>query len=161
MDMVSRLGQLSKNISRSSLVPLSEWITGNRLDFFTSTSQPDTIPPSTRFQLANGIQGNTHPICYRINLNEKLGEGSMRKAYATEAFGHLLERYKEILMHCPSLNNHFKLKAQQISLVCHAVIATGPVTAPTNNQPGMDMELFQIMDAFTHWTYNQSSGKYL
>ncbi|KAI7945019.1 hypothetical protein MJO28_010714 [Puccinia striiformis f. sp. tritici] len=155
MDMVSRLGQLSKNISRSSLVPLSEWITGNRLDFFTSTSQPDTIPPSTRFQLANGIQGNTHPICYRINLNEKLGEGSMRKAYATEvktdlgggiehinhwvakvrksdnqpsigkhatdalmyqAFGHLLERYKEILMHCPSLNNHFKLKAQQISV---------------------------------------------
>ncbi|POW02505.1 hypothetical protein PSTT_11740 [Puccinia striiformis] len=125
MDMVSHLGQLSKNISSSSLVPLSKWITGNRLDFFTSTSQPDTIPPSTRFQLANGIQGNTHPICYRINLNEKLGEGSIDNqpsigkratdALMYQAFGHLLEQYKEILMNCPLLNNHFKLKAQQIS----------------------------------------------
>ncbi|KAI9631412.1 hypothetical protein KEM48_014386 [Puccinia striiformis f. sp. tritici PST-130] len=126
MDMVSHLGQLSKNISSSSLVPLSKWITGNRLDFFTSTSQPDTIPPSTRFQLANGIQGNTHPICYRINLNEKLGEGSIDNqpsigkratdALMYQAFGHLLEQYKEILMNCPLLNNHFKLKAQQISV---------------------------------------------
>ncbi|POW15584.1 hypothetical protein PSHT_06941 [Puccinia striiformis] len=112
MDMVSHLGQLSKNISSSSLVPLSKWITGNRLDFFTSTSQPDTIPPSTRFQLANGIQGNTHPICYRINLNEKLDLGggiehinhwvakpSIGKhatdALMYQAFGHLLERIRK------------------------------------------------------------------
>ncbi|KAI7943421.1 hypothetical protein MJO29_013265 [Puccinia striiformis f. sp. tritici] len=105
-----------------------------------------------------------------------------------QAFGHLLEQYKEILMNCPLLNNHFKLKAQQISVSLQktGLHPTGPVTAPTNvyfleatlagpyvkyssninfsipeNQPGMDMELFQIMDAFTHWTCNQSSGKYL
>ncbi|KNE89463.1 hypothetical protein PSTG_17081 [Puccinia striiformis f. sp. tritici PST-78] len=77
MDMVSHLGQLSKNISSSSLVPLSKWITGNRLDLVLEHHLESGIPPSTRFQLANGIQGNTHPICYRINLNEKLGEGSM------------------------------------------------------------------------------------
>ncbi|POW15374.1 hypothetical protein PSTT_02301 [Puccinia striiformis] len=59
LDMVSRLGQLSKNISSTSLVPSPKWITGHRLDFFTSTPRPDTMPPSTRFQLVNGIQG-TH-----------------------------------------------------------------------------------------------------
>ena len=30
-----------------------------------------------------------------------------------------------------------------------------------HEQVGMDADLFKLMDAFTHWSYNQSNGKYL
>ncbi|KAA1065376.1 Eukaryotic elongation factor-2 kinase [Puccinia graminis f. sp. tritici] len=230
-DLASHISRLSKrpldSIQHNNPIESPRWIIGKRLDFFTSPPPPSSnlIPESTQFQLPNGIYVIAHEITYRINFKQKIGEGTMRRAYAAEVktdlgggiehvnnwvakvrksdikpsitkhandalmyegFAYLLNEYKESLEMCEHLDKNLKIKASRIELVQHGVIATGDMNSPTDvyfletaldgpyvkyssnidfsrpeNEDGIDPELFALMDAFTHWSYNQSDGKYL
>ena len=73
-----------------------------------------------------------------------------------------------------------------LQVVRHAVVATGDVEVPNEvyfleaalvghyvkyssnvdfnvpaNQPGMDVDFLRLMNAFTHWSFQQSSGRSL
>ncbi|KNE98769.1 hypothetical protein PSTG_07956 [Puccinia striiformis f. sp. tritici PST-78] len=101
-------------------------------------------------------------------------------------FAHLLGRFRYAVEHCSNLIQSLEKKAKTIELVCYAVVAKGSMNSPedvyfleafltgayvcyssnfnfavTQNQPGMDNQLFQIMNALTHWSCNQSKGKLL
>ncbi|KAA1087189.1 Eukaryotic elongation factor-2 kinase [Puccinia graminis f. sp. tritici] len=231
-NLTSHLGRLSQRVQSSSTGgPSATWILGQRLCFFTTHPPPNSDPQSTRFQLSNGIQGITFPINYKVHLNQVVGSGGMRTAYAAEVktevadgiehinhwvakirldevepsidqhatdalmyegFSHLLAQFKLEISHCEYLRSKLKNKGSSIQasdfnlLVRHAVVANGPINSPTNvyfleafldgpyvkyssndnfavpnNQPGMDLDLFKLMNAFTHWTYNNSMGKHL
>ncbi|KAA1087446.1 Eukaryotic elongation factor-2 kinase [Puccinia graminis f. sp. tritici] len=221
-NLTSHLGRLSQRVQSSSTGgPSATWILGQRLCFFTTHPPPNSDPQSTRFQLSNGIQGITFPINYKVHLNQVVGSGGMRTAYAAEVktevadgiehinhwvakirldevepsidqhatdalmyegFSHLLAQFKLEISHCEYLRSKLKNKGSSIQ----AIVANGPINSPTNvyfleafldgpyvkyssndnfavpnNQPGMDLDLFKLMNAFTHWTYNNSMGKHL
>ncbi|POW14425.1 hypothetical protein PSTT_02972 [Puccinia striiformis] len=103
-----------------------------------------------------------------------------------EGFAHLLGKFKGAIQTCAALKLEFKMKSNAIELVRHAVVANGNPSDPKNvyfleaflagpyvkyssnfdfdvtqNQRGMDNQLFQLMNAFTHWSYNQSKGQRL
>ncbi|EHS62648.1 uncharacterized protein PGTG_22553, partial [Puccinia graminis f. sp. tritici CRL 75-36-700-3] len=199
-DLASHISRLSKrpldSIQHNTPIESPRWIIGKRLDFFTSPPPPasNLIPESTQFQLPNGIYVIAHPITYHINFKQKIGEGTMQRAYAAEVktdLGGGIEHVnnwvaKESLKKCEHLDKNLRIKASRIELVQHGVIATGDMESPTNvyflesaldgpyvkyssnidfsrpeNEDTIDPELFELMDAFTHWSYNQSDGKYL
>ncbi|WAR51732.1 hypothetical protein PtB15_1B168 [Puccinia triticina] len=87
-ELAAHLGRLSKRVlhttDQTTSGPDPEWIIGNRLCFFTGPPPTTSTPPSSTFQLSNGIHVATYPITYRVNLNQKIGEGSMRTAYAAQ-----------------------------------------------------------------------------
>ncbi|KAH9453368.1 hypothetical protein MJO29_012795 [Puccinia striiformis f. sp. tritici] len=223
--LASHMGRLSQRVHGSTIQEEGEWITGNRLTFFTTHPPSNSPPPAIKFQLSNGIHGITSPLVYRVNLNRIIGQGSMRIAYAAEVespdeegiatithwvakvclsdthpsivkhatdalmyegFAHLLAQFKSTIANCVPLDAQFKDKAKEMGLVRHAVVANGSLNAPENvyfleaclpgpyvkyssnfnfavtqDQQGMDNQLFQLMNAFTHWTYNESRGKHL
>ncbi|OAV94856.1 hypothetical protein PTTG_26847 [Puccinia triticina 1-1 BBBD Race 1] len=103
-----------------------------------------------------------------------------------EACALLLEEYRSVVQACRGLPMSTKTKAKQMQIIRHSVVFTGDKYCPADiyffekrltgtyvkyssnidfnvpvNQPGMDPKLLQLMDAFTHWTYNTSKGKNL
>ncbi|KAH9444082.1 hypothetical protein Pst134EB_026467 [Puccinia striiformis f. sp. tritici] len=96
--LTSHLHRLSQRVHSSTSGDEVDWITGNRLAFFTTHHLvPDNIGyPSIKFQLSNGIKGITWPITYRVKHNIIIGEGSMRTAYAAEVKTMMADGTEEI-----------------------------------------------------------------
>ncbi|EFP86344.1 uncharacterized protein PGTG_12300 [Puccinia graminis f. sp. tritici CRL 75-36-700-3] len=177
-DLASQISCLSKqpldSIPHNTPIESPRWIIGKQLDFFTSPPPPSSnlIPESTQFQLPNGIYVIAHPITYCINFKQNIGKGTMQRAYAAEVKTDLGGGIEHV--------NNWVAK-----LVQHGVIATGDMESLTNvyflesaldgpyvkyssnidfsrpaNEDTIDPELFKLIDAFTHWSYNKSDGKY-
>ncbi|EFP77605.1 alphaK I10 [Puccinia graminis f. sp. tritici CRL 75-36-700-3] len=103
-----------------------------------------------------------------------------------EACAVLLEEYLSVIEACQGLPMNTKAKAKQMQIIRHSVVFTGDIFCPTDiyffekHLPGkyvkyssntdfnitvdqirMDPKVFQLMNTFTHWTYNISNGKNL
>ncbi|EFP75676.2 uncharacterized protein PGTG_01007 [Puccinia graminis f. sp. tritici CRL 75-36-700-3] len=103
-----------------------------------------------------------------------------------EACALLLAEYRSVVHDCRILPMSTKAKAKQMQIIRHSVVFTGDLFFPTDvyffekrltgpyvkyssntdfnispNQPGMDPKILQLMNTFTHWTYNTSEGKNL
>ncbi|KNE89709.1 hypothetical protein PSTT_00999 [Puccinia striiformis] len=89
--------------------------------------------------------GDTHPSIHQHATDALMYDG----------FAHLLGQFKHTTERCSNLDVSLKKKASMIELVRNFNFAV------TQNQPGMDGQLFQIMNALTHWSYNQFKGKLL
>ncbi|WAQ91999.1 hypothetical protein PtA15_15A392 [Puccinia triticina] len=67
-ELAAHLGRLSKRVlhttDQTTSGPDPEWIIGNRLCFFTGPPPTTSTPPSSTFQLSNGIHVATYPITY-------------------------------------------------------------------------------------------------
>ncbi|EFP74487.2 alphaK I8 [Puccinia graminis f. sp. tritici CRL 75-36-700-3] len=105
-----------------------------------------------------------------------------------QACGLLLQEFKNVLSinTDPNLSPQIRQKAAAFNMVRHCVVVTGNKDIPskiyfieavlrghyvkyssnvnftiTRNQPGMDIENLEIMNAFTHWSYINSHGQSL
>ncbi|KAI7960455.1 hypothetical protein MJO29_005523 [Puccinia striiformis f. sp. tritici] len=101
-----------------------------------------------------------------------------------QAFALILAGFKDLIKN--KLAGHLALKGSQIELVRHCVVVVGGVEDPeqvfffeshlrgtfvkyssnmnfnvSSNQKGMDSDLLSLMNALTHWSYNQSQGQRL
>ncbi|KAI7953004.1 hypothetical protein MJO29_008635 [Puccinia striiformis f. sp. tritici] len=130
--------------------------------------------------------GDTHPSIHQHATDALMYDGF---AHLLGQFKHTIERCsnldvslkKKASMIETDLPDH-KALSSTLQLVRYAVVANGRITSPpstsllagpyvkyssnfnfavTQNQPGMDGQLFQIMNALTHWSYNQFKGKLL
>ncbi|EFP77313.2 alphaK I14 [Puccinia graminis f. sp. tritici CRL 75-36-700-3] len=105
-------------------------------------------------------------------------------AITYRGFGLILAEFKDFISN--KLDGVLKVKGNQIELVRHCVVVVGKVDNPTNvyffesylvgsfvkyssnlnfnvsaNQKGMDVDYLSLMNALTHWSYNQSKGQRL